>query len=466
MVEKTKTSSVGDVTTHLTPKIIFDTYIFQNIPKNLEEYRFVDLYCGEGGLILPILGHITPSLRPAFFKEHCFLCDNNPEMIEKAIINAAKYGVPRAITEKNIILNDSLERFPFDNDGLPFFHITNPPYLYFGHLAKMKEKGLQDKYMSNETKGIQDLYQLALYRDIKYGISRSIYIVPSNFLFGGAGTNAIRNIVLSDYLIIGAYIFETQIFEDTGQNVGIFNFLRKPARDGREQQFNGVKIDVAGKQTNRVYHLNPSNCYRAGGEFDEFIKVHKICTDALKVKFYLKSDEVAAHHGDMERTVVDVNHYDGNEYKRMKISIDYFLNRYLALNDLYVRTIDTGKAGKRVGLYSIEQDFHALGLLVTGNTYRTNPIQIFIESNVGALDIMLIHYCFNTILEHLRGNTDSEFLTTYKYTGTAEYTRKFLGLTQVRKIIEIIPILQWNDEKKRELQQKLIADSLTIEDIF
>ncbi|MHA1235971.1 MAG: hypothetical protein ACTSQL_12935 [Promethearchaeota archaeon] len=42
------------------------------------------------------------------------------------------------------------------------------------------------------------------------------------------------------------------------------------------------------------------------------------------------------------------------------------------------------------------------------------------------------------ILEHFREKLDSEFLTTYKYSN-AIYTRKYLGLTQVRKIIETFP---------------------------
>ena len=33
---------------------------------------------------------------------------------------------------------------------------------------------------------------------------------------------------------------------------------------------------------------------------------------------------------------------------------------------------------------------------------------------------------------------DSEFLTTYKYSN-ADYTRKYLGLTQTRKLIETFP---------------------------
>jgi hypothetical protein len=42
---------------------------------------------------------------------------------------------------------------------------------------------------------------------------------------------------------------------------------------------------------------------------------------------------------------------------------------------------------------------------------------------------------FNKTLEHLRELTDSEFMTTYKYSNSL-YTRKYLGLSIVKKIIE------------------------------
>jgi hypothetical protein len=52
------------------------------------------------------------------------------------------------------------------------------------------------------------------------------------------------------------------------------------------------------------------------------------------------------------------------------------------------------------------------------------------------------------ILEHFREKLDSEFLTTYKYSN-ANYTRKYLGLTQVRKIIETFPYELEVVKKKR-----------------
>jgi hypothetical protein len=55
------------------------------------------------------------------------------------------------------------------------------------------------------------------------------------------------------------------------------------------------------------------------------------------------------------------------------------------------------------------------------------------------------------VLEHFREKLDSEFLTTYKYSN-AVYTRKYLGLTQVRGIIETFPY-----ELEVEKRERLIT---------
>ena len=58
---------------------------------------------------------------------------------------------------------------------------------------------------------------------------------------------------------------------------------------------------------------------------------------------------------------------------------------------------------------------------------------------------------FNFILEVFREKLDSDFLTTYKYSD-ADYTRKYLGLTQVRKLIETFPYSEINDDFKEKLK--------------
>jgi len=54
---------------------------------------------------------------------------------------------------------------------------------------------------------------------------------------------------------------------------------------------------------------------------------------------------------------------------------------------------------------------------------------------------------FNLILEYLRELTDSEFMTTYKYSDSI-HVRKYLGLSQVKKLIETFPLHDLNKEMK------------------
>jgi len=87
------------------------------------------------------------------------------------------------------------------------------------------------------------------------------------------------------------------------------------------------------------------------------------------------------------------------------------------------------------------------GIYVSGNTYRTHPIQIFFEPVITPNEQKLLKDYFNFVLETFREKLDSEFLTTYKYSN-AEYTRKYLGLTQVRSLIETFPVINMNSDDK------------------
>ena len=131
-------------------------------------------------------------------------------------------------------------------------------------------------------------------------------------------------------------------------------------------------------------------------------------------------------------------------------------------NILYARTVDTGSIDGRAGLGFIKEHFGVDGIYVSGNTYRTHPIQIFLEPELTYEDQLLLRNFFNTILEYFREKLDSEFLTTYKYS-KADYTRKYLGLTQVRGLIETFP-----HELKEENKEKLKSFIKTneIEKIF
>jgi len=61
---------------HLTSVDIFKKFIFPHIRNVLYKYTWVDLFAGEGNLILPILEAIPKDERIDFFKNHIFPADN------------------------------------------------------------------------------------------------------------------------------------------------------------------------------------------------------------------------------------------------------------------------------------------------------------------------------------------------------------------------------------------------------
>ena len=99
------------------------------------------------------------------------------------------------------------------------------------------------------------------------------------------------------------------------------------------------------------------------------------------------------------------------------------------------------------------------GILVTKARYRTHPIQIFIEPRLSTEEQVLLMYYFNLVLEYFRKKTDSEFMTTYKYSNS-EYTRKYLGLSQVKKLIKTFPWLNLTDNERRYFKELIENKSL------
>ena len=441
---------------HLTSIDILIKYIFPEIKEKIRKYTWVDLYAGEGNLVLPILNEISPEEKVNYFKNHIYLFDIQPEMVQKCINNAISYGIPIEIAKKNIKVRDNLENFPkfLNNKELPIFHITNPPYLYLGYIRKHKETQKYLKYFKDQNNGYQDLYQIALINDLRNKVENLIYIIPSNFLFGASVSNKFRQDFLKYYEILKMVIFETKIFEFTGTNICIGFFKRKIVPRDETIRFKGVKIKYRDEINSKNYILNPKFKYRAGSEFDEFLENYQT-RNPLKVKYYLLKEEISRNKGNNQISVIDANNYKNNEYKRLKLQVNDVLKEKIESHILYVQTVDKGSIEGRVGLGIIADDFDVKGIYVSSNTYRTHPIQIFLEPQISIEDQLLLKYYFNFILEHFRKELDSEFLTTYKYS-KAEYTRKYLGLTQARKLIETFPIVGVDAEYKNKLKSLII----------
>jgi len=424
---------------HLTSSKIFLNHIFPEIKDKLYDFIWVDLYAGEGNLILPILKHIPVGQRANFFEKHIFLYDILPEMREKCIKNAINYKIPLEIAQKNIISRNNLESFPkvLKKSALSIYHITNPPYLYLGYIRKHTETQDYLKYFRNKNEGYQDLYQIAMMNDLRNDIEHLVYIIPSNFLFGASVSNKFRKDFLKYYKILKIIIFEIQVFEFTGTNICIGFFERKATPKDEKQSFIGVKVKKNNLVLERKYNLIPRYKYRAGSEFYKFIESYKT-VNSLNVNYYLLKKEVQKNKGKNEINVIDANNYKNGEYQKIIIKINDTLKKKIKKNILFARTVDTGTKKGRVGLELIKKQFGVNGIYVSGNTYRTHPIHIFLEPELLIQDQILLKDYTNYILDHFRKKLDSEFLTTYKYS-SAKYTRKYLGLTQLRGLIETFP---------------------------
>ncbi|NHJ85649.1 MAG: SAM-dependent DNA methyltransferase [Asgard group archaeon] len=433
---------------HLTSSDIFKQYIFPSIREKISNYCWVDLYCGEGNLIFPILEDIPLNDRELFFSEHIFLSDVQDEMVLKCINKAISYGISSELARKNIIARDNLTNFPtlLNEKKYPIFHITNPPYLYLGYIRKHEETQMYLELFKSDNDGYQDLYQIAMINDLRNNIKNLIYIIPANFIFGAAVSNKFRMDFLKYYKIDKLFVFEKQIFEFTGTNIVICFFTRKEAPQLDTLTFTGVKFKQNDQKVDRIYRLKPEYKYRAGYEFNEFI-ANYTAKQPLEVTFYLQKKEVENNKGNQTIMVIDTTEYEGSAYKQKTLMVSQELKSKVQENALYVRTVDTGSITGRVGLNKIVDDFGVDAVYVSGNTYRTCPIHVFLQPPISLEDQTLLQVYFNFMLEYFRAQTDSEFLTTYKYS-SAEYTRKYLGLTQVRNLIETFPILNLtNDEK-------------------
>ncbi|MBN1801898.1 MAG: SAM-dependent DNA methyltransferase [Candidatus Lokiarchaeota archaeon] len=432
---------------HLTSKELFLDFIFPEIKEDLNKHIWVDLYAGEGNLILPMLDFIPRENRESFFRKHIYLFDTQASMIKKCTENTIKYGISPKIAKSKIILRDNLINFPefLKVEKLPLYHITNPPYLYLGYIRKHEETQGFLKYFEGDYKGYQDLYQIAMMNDLNSEINNLIYIIPSNFLYGASVSNKFRLNFFKRYDIMKMFLFETKKFEFTGTNICVGFFRKKQAKKLEIVKFNALKYKKKNICLQKTYELKPEFNYRAGSEFLEFIEKYR-SEQPLIVNYYLKKEDVKLNLGENSIVAIDANKYENAKYKKIILHINDELNQKIKNNILYIRTVDTGSLEGRVGLGNIKDDFDADAIYVSGNPYRTHPIQVFFEPEQDLGTQELLKKYFNLLLEHFREKLDSEFLTTYKYSD-AEYIRKYLGLTQARKLIETFP---WNELSERD----------------
>ncbi len=296
--------------------------------------------------------------------------------------------------------------------------------------------------------GYQDLYQIALINDLRHGLEQLIYIIPSNFLYGNSVSNKIRDDFLPWYRIDQAHIFEKKIFEFTGTNVILCFFSRKNQVDHEKCRFTGEKLGLTIQ--NKEYVLDPNHHYKAGDEFEDFTNQFKT-KDLLQFSYYLYKRDLDTNQGNNSVQVIDANDFHQAHYQILNFDVNDVLYQKVRSNGLWVRTVDTGRWEGRAGLYVIRDSFGVDGIMVSKATYRTHPIQLFFDPPLNEEDQKLLRDYFNLLLEYLRDTTDSEFMTTYKYSG-AEYTRKYFGLSQAKKLITTFPIKFLTPDQRGQLK--------------
>lgn len=434
---------------HYTPTDLFNRFISPYVKERLYEYLWVDLFAGNGNLILPIIRLVPEDRRVEFFAQHVYMQEVDVAVLEQLKFTLEKeFGLPRPLIDERVVLADSFREYPkhLGSSPYPVFHITNPPYLYLGHIRKNKEFSVHLDLFEEHT-GLQDLYQVALFNDIQHKIvKQAIYIIPTNFLFGDSGSREIRKLVFEHFYVERGVVFEKSVFDKTGIHVGLFFLLRKEKPAHEPQEFEVLRVDAGGREVAKRYRVDVATNYRTGATLWEFL-VQARAPFPLEPKYYLFLNEVEQNPGPHEVVLLDANCLERTGgYRRFTARVNSTLLRKLKSNPLYVRTVDTGRQDGKAGLYLLA-DLGVDGIVVTKAPYRTHPIHVFFEEPLEKEEVEALAEYFNLVLNYFRELEDSEFMTTYKYSESASYTRKYLGLKLVSSIIATFPVATLGDKR-------------------
>ncbi|MFN3621760.1 MAG: N-6 DNA methylase, partial [Nitrososphaerales archaeon] len=357
-----------------TPAELFSNYILPRIKDTLWDYTWIDLYCGKGDLIIPIVKAIEANQRSEFFSEHIRCFDVDSYALSVFADRLRQVGVKDELIKKNLIQADTLKEFPRFEYSYPLYHITNPPYLYRGYIPKAEKTRDLLQYFKRKREPLQDLYQVALFNDLIKGVGKMIYIIPTNFLFGDANANHIRRLIFKYYNLVDLFILERKVFSDTGTNVCVCFFEKKAVPSEADQIVYATKISKDGEKM-RTYKLSKKFRFRAGSEFYEFVEQFK-ADNPLDFEYYLLKKDVEANKGEYEVTLLDVNNYS-----KIVAKVNKELHDRIKSNVLFFKTLDTGRFEGRAGLYECKKVFGVDGIMVSKDyTYRTHPIQIFFKT--------------------------------------------------------------------------------------
>jgi hypothetical protein len=387
-----------------------------------ETHIVYDAFAGNGDLIFGLMRWLPDDdARAQWFSAHAFLYDVRPEAVERMQERAVALGVPIDIARERIRVRDTLAKPP--QHGENAIHITNPPWLYKGSLAKRPDAKDAWAHHFQGTPYV-DVYQLAMANDIRLGVREAVYIVPPNFLFGDSVASAIRREVFRYYTVPTIVYYAHPIFETTDQHALLVHMKRKPNPDDEPQE-----VALEYREPHRVFRyrerLSVANGYRAGAAFDEYVGDDDRLAPHI-VRWYLTWDEVLRRRGNNTVRLLEVS-----VYGIATADIDDALLAELRANPYFLRTLDSTN-GRRAGLYRAQDEYGTEGV-VAYRPHRTHPIQVRVYPPLPETDWDTVAEAFNMTLERLRAQTHDGFMTCFRY---GHAPRRYLGLKQAERLLK------------------------------
>lgn len=454
MVQLARSGDPKPYSAFLTPEAVIREYIAPDLIEQLDRYCWVDLFAGRGDLLFGLLESVPRPKRSAFFDAQMRLFDIQPAMVEACQQRAMALGVSADVARRRIRVLDTLLIYPEDifQAEKPVYHVTNPPFLYLGLAKKRAEWSRFQLYFSGDHQGLQDLYQVALANDLRYGVPRMLYVLPTNFLFAEVGAQKIRQDLLAFYWLKKAVLFEYGVFDQTGVHTGLFWFERKETPGHHQQTVLTLKPEKGGSFES--VRLSYWNGYRPGSSFQSFIKRFRQ-NRPLRVSFHLPLHRLNKPMENSPCTtirVADMSRYKHGSYKVLELSVPTEVAHQLRGQRIFVRTLDGVRNDQRAGFYFVDEAFDVDTLVISKTPFRTHPALVILEPTLDDETLTLLKDYANMVLNYFREQTDSSFLTTFKY--SKGIVRKYFGLKQARAILETFPY-PLSDTQKRELRQIL-----------
>lgn len=399
----------------------------------LRTHLFADLFAGAGNLLLPLLREIPPEERGVWALKHLLLVDIEEEAVVALREALRREGLSPEAVRTIARRGDSLRESPPWPDGLPVFHVTNPPYLYLGRIRK--DASLRHLLPLFANARETDLYALALRRDLQHPqVVRAAYVLPASFLNGKEG-EGIRRSFLDAFRLEALWLWEVAVFPDTDILVGLFLFARKP-RPLPEAQRVPLRLVGANGVREGLLLLRPERNYRPGEEFWSFVEAHQP-PEPLRYRLYLPLEEVANRPGPVELDLVDASRRIGGGYARFRLGLEPPLAEALRSSPLYLRTLDSGRWEGRAGIRPASE-LGGEAVVFSGKPHRTHPIALLFQG-LDQEGSLLAAQAFNLLLEHFRDRCQSLFLADYKGSRSARYPRKYLGLETAKALLGVFP---------------------------